>query len=70
MLEQEQMVALVEDERPLERERVVVGDPAEPADAQRPLVDRRGIAGDGQRTSASQSRVSMISFTRCMNAAA
>lgn len=55
---------------PLEGECVPVVDAAEPADPEG-LSRGGGLdRGGGQRTSASQSRVSMISLTRCMNAAA
>ena len=46
----------------LERQRVVVGDPAEPADPKCRTV--RGLRGGAQRISDSQSRVSMSSLTR------
>ena len=66
VLEQKEMVGDTAEEPALEREGVVVRDPPQPPDVERPLSRGRR----GQRTSASQSRVSMISFTRCMKAAA
>ena len=69
VLQQQQVVVGgVGVEAALERQGVVVGNPAEPADP-------KGRAGGGlrcraQRISASQSRVSMSSLTRCKNAAA
>ena len=66
MLQEKQMITATDEQRPLKGQRVSVRDPPEPTDPKSPVVARAG----GQRTSASQSRVSMISFTRCMNAAA
>ena len=61
MFEQQQVVLLgVRMQRPLEAERVVVIDPAQPASVQR----------HRPQSSAAQSRVSMMSRTRSMNAAA
>ena len=60
------MVAITLEQGALQRGGIAVRDPAEPPNPQGPF----GRGGAGQRTSASQSRVSMISFTRCMNAAA
>ena len=65
MLEEQQMVVVGGLQRPLEGDTVVVRDSSEPADPQ----GRRGRGG-GQWTSASQSRVSMISLSRWRKAAA
>ena len=69
VLQQQQVVVGgVGVEAALEGQGVVVGDPAEPADPEgRTGGVRRRLT---QRISASQSRVSIISLTRCRNAAA
>ena len=65
VLQQQQMVvAGAAVQPPLQGQGVAVGDPPQPADAQ------GRVRPGGQRTSASQSRVSMISLTRCRKAAA
>jgi hypothetical protein len=66
MFEQQQAVVGSDNQGALKGEGVAVRDPAEPTDTKGPI----GARSVGQRTSASQSRVSMISLTRCMNAAA
>lgn len=66
MLQEQEVIRAALHEGPLNDQRIGVRDTAEPPDLEGPLVE-----GDrGQRTSASQSRVSMISLTRCMKAAA
>jgi hypothetical protein len=67
MLEEQQVVVAVVDQGPLQRPGVAVRDPAEPADPEGRVARR---AGAGQRTSACQSRVSMISRMRWRKAAA
>ncbi len=64
--QQEMIVGRVIAQLPLECERVAIVDPAEPANPQA----RTGGGGSGQRISASQSRVSRISWIRLRNAAA
>ena len=65
VLQQQQVVvAGAAVEPPLQGQGVAVADPPQPADAQ------GGGGRADQRTSASQSRVSMISLTRCRKAAA
>ena len=69
VLQQQQViVGGVGVEAALERQGVLVGNPAEPADPKRRAGG--GLRCRAQRISASQSRVSMISLTRCRNAAA
>ena len=66
MLEQEQVVVGAGEQTSLEGQRVAIRDPTEPVDPEGPDA----VGGSDQPTSASQSRVSMISLIRCRNAAA
>ena len=72
MLQQQEILVLtIDEQRSLQPECITIGDPSQPADPQGPLGQNRTVVhGPAQRTSASQSRVSMISLTRCRNAAA
>ena len=66
VLEQEQVVVDVGEQTSLQGQRVAIRDPTEPVDPEGPDA----VGGGDQPTSASQSRVSMISRMRCRNAAA
>jgi hypothetical protein len=66
VLEQEQVVCVADEEAVLQGVGVAIGHPSEPPHPQRGVVDTPRRA----QSSASQSRVSRISRTRAMNAAA
>ncbi len=70
VLEKKKVIVPTGDELALKRQRVAIPNSAEPANPQVQVMLDVGANGSGQWISASQSRVSMISWIRWRNAAA